>query len=184
MKNTKAIAIIFMLLIIGSCKNEPYKSNLKLTEHLPDFTSKMTENDTIKIFAVLNMEWWVRRDELIVTKRNNEIRLQTIIKEDTTFQMKNEMRTNVLPEITISNSNHTFEQHFLNKIERTKDKKLRQYIYKIISPNDTLIFYTDGLSDKGGEVREYYKFMNQYYPAEKEFRFPEVKIEEVDDFTF
>ena len=165
-------------------KSEPYKSDLKLTENLSDFTSKMTEKDTIKILVELNMEWWIRRDQLIITKRNDEIRLQATIKEDTTFQMKYEMRTNALPERTIANTNNSFEKHFANKIERTEDKTIRQYIYKIIAPNDTLIFYTDGLSDKGGEVREYYEFMNKYYPNEREFRFPEVEFEEVDEMTF
>ncbi|RZT00067.1 hypothetical protein [Aquimarina brevivitae] len=53
-----------------------------------------------------------------------------------------------------------------------------------MAPNDTLIFFNDGLGDKGGEVRAYYKFMNQYYPNHKKFQFPEVEIEEVDDMTF
>ena len=165
-------------------KTEPYKSNLKLTENLSDFTDEMTEKDTVKIIAELNMEWWIRRDELTITKKNNEIRLQATIKEDTTFEMKYQMRTNELPRKVIKNTNNSFEKHFKNKIERTKDKTVRQYIYKIIAPNDTLIFYTDGLGDKGGEVKDYYKFMNQYYPGNKEFQFPEVEIEEVDDISF
>ncbi len=165
-------------------KTEPYKSDLKLTENLTDFTTRMTEKDTVRILAELNMEWWIRLDELTITKKNNEIRLQATIKEDTTYEMKYQMRTNELPRKVIQNTDNSFEKHFKNKIERTNDKTVQQYIYKIIAPNDTLIFYTDGLGDKGGEVREYYKFMNQYYPGNKEFQFPDVEIKEVDDMSF
>ncbi len=187
------IKLKFLLFtIIGflytSCKTdkkpEPYKSDLKLTENLSDFTDRITEKDTVKIFAELNMEWWIRRDELTITKKNNEIRLQTTIKEDTTFEMKYEMRTKELPRKVIYNTDHSFEKHFTNRIERTRDTTIRQYIYKIISPNDTLTFYTDGLSDKGRAVKEYYEFMQRFYPGEKEFKFPEVEYEEVEDFTF
>ncbi|WP_175487089.1 hypothetical protein [Zunongwangia mangrovi] len=184
----KFLLVTLIGFLFISCKTdkkaEPYKSDLKLTENLSDFTTRMTEKDTVKILAELNMEWWIRRDELTITKKNNQIILQTIIKEDTTFEGKYQMRTNELPRKVIKNTDNSFEKHFKNKIERTKDKTVRQYIYKIISPNDTLIFYTDGLGDKGGEVRDYYKFMNHYYPDNKEFRFPDVEIEEVDDISF
>ena len=92
-------------------KTEPYKSDLKLTENLSDFTDQMTEKDTVKIFAELSMEWWIRRDELTITKKNNEIRLQATIKEDTTFEMKYEMRTSELPRKVIKNKNNSFEKH-------------------------------------------------------------------------
>ena len=184
LKSSLLIMVCFLFANCKTDKKEPYKSDLKVTENLSNFTSEMTEKDTIKIIAELNMEWWIRRDELIITKRDNQIRLQTTVKEDTTFEMKYQMRTNKFPEKTIANTDNSFEEHFANKIGRTKDKTVRQYIYKIIAPNDTLTFYTDGLGDKGGEVREYYEFMNQYYPNDKEFRFPEVEIEEVDDITF
>ncbi|WFO17133.1 hypothetical protein M601_005195 [Cellulophaga baltica 4] len=144
----------------------------------------MNEKDTVKIFAELNMEWWIRRDELVITKKNNEIRLQATIKEDTTFQMKYQMRINKLPTVILKDTNNALEKHFVNKIGRTKDKTIRQYIYKIMGPNDTLIFYTNGLGDKGGEVRDYYDLMNKYYPNNSEFKLPEVEIEKVDDFRF
>ena len=188
MLKLKFLHFVLIGFLCTSCKTdkkpEPYKSDLKLTENLSDFTDRMTEKDTVKIFAELNMEWWIRRDELTITKKNNEIRLQTTIKEDTTFEMKYEMRTNELPRKVIFNTDHSFEKHFTNRIERTRDTTTRQYIYKIISPNDTLTFYTNGLSDKGRAVKEYYEFMQRFYPGEKEFKFPEVEYEEVEDFTF
>ena len=176
--------LIVSFLLLTNCKTETHISELNLKENLSDFTTQMTENDTIKIYAELNMEWWVRRDELIITKKNSEIHLQTTVKEDTTFQMEYQMRINELPTVILKDTVNTFENHFVNKIQRTKDKTNRQYIYKIMGLNDTLVFYTNGLGDKGGEVEDYYKFMNKYYPKNPEFEFPGVEIEEVDDFTF
>lgn len=184
----KIVSLLSALFLLVACKtdrvSEPYKSDLHLPEDLSDFTSKMSERDTIKIVADLTMEWWVRRDEITITKKNDKVRLHTTIKEDTTFEMKYEMRINELPTVILNKPNNNFEKHFLNRLERTKDETERQYIYKVMMPNDTLIFYIDGLGDKGGEVREYYEFMRNYYPNEKEFTFPEVEIEEVDDISF
>jgi hypothetical protein len=168
-------------LLLTNCKTEKkteqYVSALYLTENLSDFTNQMTKNDTIRIFAELNMEWWIRRDELLITKKNNKIQLQVTIKEDTTFERKFQMRTNKLSTINLKNLNNNFEQHFVNKIKRTEYKPVRQYIYKIMAPNDTLTFYTRDLADKGKEIEDYYKFMSQYYPNEKEFISIEVKKE-------
>ncbi|NJW52221.1 hypothetical protein [Salinimicrobium oceani] len=180
--------VFLIICLFTSCKTvknapDPYKSDLYLSENLTDFTSRMTDKDTVLIFAELNMEWWIRRDEIKVTKKDDQIRLDTTIKEDSTFEMKYEMRTKKLPQTVIQNVEE-FENHFENKIARTRDTSVRQYIYKIISPNDTLTFYTNGLSDKGRAVNEYYKFMKQYYPEEKEFEFPEMEFEEVEGFTF
>ena len=165
--------LIIICLLLTSCKtenkNEQYVSEINLTENLSDFTNRMTEKDTIRIFAELNMEWWIRRDELLITKKNNEIQLQATIKEDSTFEMKFQMRTNKLPTIKLKNLNNEFEQHFVNKINRTEYNSGEQYIYKIMAPNDTLTFYTRGLADKGREVKDYYELMSQYYPNEKEF---------------
>ncbi|WP_273693633.1 hypothetical protein [Tenacibaculum sp.] len=174
----KVTKLIFSLIILTSvlltnCKSkkktEHYISELNLNEHLSDFTNVMSEKDTIKIIAELYMEWWIRVDTLTVTKKNNQTQLQAIIKEDTTFEMKYQWRTNKLKPVIIENTNNEFEQHFAQKIERTKSDPKSGRIYKILSPNDTLIFYTKGLGDKGGEVREYYKFMRNYYPNEKDF---------------
>ncbi|AIZ42471.1 hypothetical protein M666_13340 [Cellulophaga baltica 18] len=182
------IIIIIGFLFLVNCKTErktkKFQSDLNLKKNLADFTKQMNEKDTVKIFAELNMEWWIRRDELVITKKNNEIRLQATIKEDTTFQMKYQMRINKLPTVILKDTNNALEKHFVNKIGRTKDKTIRQYIYKIMGPNDTLIFYTNGLGDKGGEVRDYYDLMNKYYPNNSEFKLPEVEIEKVDDFRF
>ena len=165
--------IIFTSVLLTNCKSEKkteyYISKLNLDENLSDFTNVMNEKDTIKIIAELYMEWWIRVDTLTVTKRNNQTQLQATIKEDTTFEMKYQWRTNKLKPVIIKNYNNEFEQHFSQKIERTKANSKRGRIYKILGPNDTLIFYTKGLGDKGREVKEYYKFMRDYYPNEKDF---------------
>ena len=78
-------------------------------------------------------------------------------------------RTNRLETVALKNTNNEFENHFAQKIERTKSNQNKGRIYKIIGPKDTLIFHTSGLGDKGGEVMDYYRFMLKYYPNEKDF---------------
>ncbi len=173
--------LIIIFLLLTSCKteknNNQYISDLNLKENLSDFTNRMTAKDTVRIFAELNMEWWIRRDELLITKKNNQIQLQATIKEDTTFEMKFQMRTNKLPTIQMTNLNNEFEQHFVNKINLTEYHSGEQYIYKIMAPNDTLIFYTIGLAEKGRDVKDYYELMIQFYPNEKEF----IQIEMIEE---
>ena len=175
--------IILVSVLLTNCKSEKktenYISELNLTENLSDFTSKMTEKDTVQITANLTMEHWVRIDKLTLTKKNNELILQTIVKEDTTFESKYQFRKNTLAELIIENPNNEFEHHFLTNFERTKIDSNGDWIYRIINQKDTLKFHTVGLGDKGGCVKEYFKFMDNYYPNEKEFK-PIKVIEETE----
>ncbi|GAL82758.1 hypothetical protein JCM19274_2481 [Algibacter lectus] len=175
--------IILVSVLLTNCKSEKiaesYISELNLTENIADFTSRMTEKDTVRITANLTMEYWVRIDELILTKKNNELVLQTTVKEDTTYELKYQMRKNTLAELNIENSNYEFEQHFLTNFKRTEIESNGGWIYRIINQKDTLKFHTVGLGDKGGCVKEYFDFMDNYYPNEKEF-IP-IKIIEVNE---
>ena len=175
------LASIFLLNCKSEKKTENYVSEINLPENILDFTSRMTEKDTVRITANLTMEYWVRIDELILTKKNNELILQTTIKEDTTFERKFQMRKNTLAELNLKNTENEFERHFLTNFRRTKiDSNGDNWIYRIINQKDTLKFHTVGLGDKGGCVREYFEFMNSYFPNEKEFKPIEV-IEESED---
>ena len=129
--------IILATVLLTNCKSEKkaesHISELNLTENLSDFTSRMTEKDTVRINANLTMEHWVRIDELTLTKRNNKLILQTTIKEDTTFESEYQFRKNILSEITISNHNNDFEKHFWNEFKRTENDAESGWIYKIIN---------------------------------------------------
>ncbi|MCD8455250.1 hypothetical protein G1K75_12425 [Tenacibaculum finnmarkense] len=174
MPKLKFSLIILFSVLLTNCKSEKkaesYISELNLTENIADFTSRMTEKDTVRITANLTMEYWVRIDELILTKKNNELVLQTTVKEDTTYELKYQMRKNTLAELNIENSNNEFEQHFQTNFKRTEIDSNRGWIYRIINQKDTLKFHTVGLGDKGGCVRKYFEFMDNYYPNEKEFK--------------
>lgn len=180
--NLRLIILVTVLLL--NCKSEKkadnYISELKLAENISDFTSRMTEKDTVRITANLTMEYWVRIDELILTKKNNELILQTTVKEDTTFDRKFQMRKNTLAELNFENMDNEFEQHFLTNFRRTKiDSNGDDWIYRIINQKDTLIYHTVGLGDKGGCVKKYFEFMSSYYSNEEEF-IPNKVIEETE----
>jgi hypothetical protein len=114
------LASIFLMNCKLEKKAEKYITEINLTENISDFTKRMTEKDTVRITANLTMEYWVRIDELILTKKNNELILQTSVKEDTTFERKFRMRKNTLAELNLKNTNNEFERHFLNNFRRTK----------------------------------------------------------------
>ena len=176
--------IILISILLFNCKSEKkdknYISELNLSKNITNFTSKMTEKDTVRITVNLTMEYWVRIDELILTKKNNELVLQTTVKKDTTYELKYQMQKNILPKLNIENYNNEFEQHFLNNLERTEIDSNRGWIYRIINQKDTLKFNTAGLGDKGRCVKEYFDFMDNYYPNEKEFIPIETTIEIIE----
>ena len=63
------LASVFLLNCKSEKKAENYISEINLPENISDFTSRMTEKDTVRITANLTMEYWVRIDELILTKK-------------------------------------------------------------------------------------------------------------------
>ena len=79
---------LFLLIIISltNCKSKSNsaikvdinKTKFDLVENLTDFTSEMSENDTVKVIVNLSMEYWVRMDEIELTKRNSDIYLNTL----------------------------------------------------------------------------------------------------------
>jgi hypothetical protein len=170
LKSQHIILFSTFLILFTSCTPEKQISKINLTENLSNFTSKMTDKDTIEIDVNLTMEWWIRIDRLTLTKRNNSIILNTLIREDTTFQMKNEFRINKLSEKRIRNDDLSFERHFVDNLKKSKFVNEYEWIYKIIHKKDTLTFYTKNLGDKGNKIGEYYKFMSNYYNNEKEFK--------------
>ncbi len=148
-----------------------YISDIELSEDLADLTYQMTEKDTIEVLANLTMEWWVRMEKMIITKSNDSIFIQATVKEDTTFELRYQMRVNEFSKVKMKTADRTFENYFLSKLERTDSGKGKNYnwFYKIINQTDTLIFYTYGLGDKGGLVGEHFQFMQEFYPDEEEY---------------
>ncbi len=111
LKFSYLFVILASSILFTNCKTEKkteiaseiYKSELNLKKDLADFTNKMIEKDTVRIIVNSTMEYWVRFDELELTKKENKILLSTTIKEDTTYQLKNQMRINKLVEIRKTN---------------------------------------------------------------------------------
>lgn len=188
----KVINLFYFVLFFNflqSCGNQPqdqeksksYVSDIEISEDLDVLTSEMTENDTIKILANLTMEWWVRLDELIISKKNESVFIQATIKEDTTMELKYEMRVNELPKVKIKTTDKYFENHFVSKLERVNSPQdpyaYAIWIYKIINQSDTLVFNTHGLGDRGGLIDDYFQFMQEFYPNQEEYKLIDV-IEE------
>ena len=182
---------IIAALLFSSCKNinnqnsidesemalKPFESEINLRVDLENFTAKLTEKDTIKILANLSMEFWIRRDELVFTKNNNQIQLNIKVEEDTTWQLEYQMRTTNLPTKILENYSFELEKHFVNNLKLTKSNGNDHWFYKIINQKDTLTFYTDNLGKMGLLNEEYFRIMRRIYPNEKIFRPIEV-IEE------
>jgi hypothetical protein len=179
MNNTLHILAILILLL--NCKrkveptviSQPYIPKFNLKTDLADFTTRMTEKDTINIIANLTMEDWIRQDLLVLSKKGNEIKLSTRCEETYIDFKKTEKWISDFKMVTVNNANGKFEKFFVDRIKRTVEAD-PNWIYKIISNRDTLTFYSYGLSDKGGEIPKYYDFMSNLYPNEREFKGIEV----------
>ena len=74
-------SLIFVVFLIG-CKqpSEPKKSAFKVAQHYKEFTSKMENNDTLNILAILSMCMWEEYDYLQITKTNDSIFIQVLEK--------------------------------------------------------------------------------------------------------
>lgn len=158
-----------ILFLFSSCKtdnkHEKYISKIDISKDLANFTSKLTEKDTIIIDVNLSMEYWIRLDKITILKKGNTLKMKTEVKKDTSYRLKYEFLTEELSERTIELNNKKIEDFFIKRIKRTvKTEDDKYWIYRIINQEDTLKFYSKGLGDKGGEVHKYFDLMKNFYP--------------------
>lgn len=176
----RKITYLFILFSLFNCKENAkqekkvFISKINLKKDLSVLTKKMTDMDTIKINVNLTMEWWNRIDNIILTKNDSSVFIETTSKESVDG-IDPEFEVEKLRKVRIDTTKINLEKLFIDNLYRTDSIKYKHsWIYKIINGKDTLTFYSYGLGDKGLSIDDYYSLMKQFYPYNE--RFVEIKI--------
>ncbi len=164
---SKIFILVFTLLIF-CCeqKDEPIKSNFKISNNYAQFVNKMENWDTLNIGVNLSMCMWEEFDKLQITKVNDSIFLQLTEKyiaiDDTTYsfnkvlyQLKNDTLNlqKMMADFDINYQEQTSSPFFV--ITNPKEK-------------DTILLRTTGLGNLGFNIERYQRIMFELYPKEME----------------
>jgi hypothetical protein len=169
------ITTLLAFMIFCSCgerkRNINYKSDFELKSDLLIFTTKMTQNDTIKIFVNASgclSECYL---EHIITKKNDSIFIQTEIEF-----VRIDKGVKSLPKTLVENipgDSLNFESFFtyLNK-KKESSYSTGSLILSVIVKNDKINFYSSDFVDRLQSLSYYEMIMRRIYPNEEFFKPP------------
>ena len=168
------IQIIFLTLILASCKQETenktefLNSDFNLKTDLTDFKKKMTELDTIKVFFDHSVCTYEGYERIEITKISDSIKVRTEFKE-LTFNENQNLNWNLVYEKKISETDTVWQ--FGKFIERNSNRKnsdeKKRGILIVENKKDTIQFFTNGLVDLNHFLGDYYLTMRKIYPENK-----------------
>lgn len=179
------IAIIFLIMILVSCKNETgqkskfAKSDFNIRTDLTNFKEKMTEFDTIKIWFDHSVCTYQGVERIEITKESDLIKIRTEFKEDT-FNENSNWKLVYEKKIPKTDSIWKIEEFFKRNIEKQKSEE-KDYGTLQVSHNGIKIHYfTNDLVDLNRFIVDYFKTMKGLYPENIDNIYG-VEIEEIID---
>lgn len=169
---TNLIYILLVSLLINSCdvsvedKTEAKKSDFNLASDFSELTIKMTELDTIKVWADLSSCMWMCTEQITITKSKDSLSIALKV-----FQM---MDPEVSETIKIHKNDTTwdFNRFLANNKDRFIKKDERDNVHLRVSHlSDSIEFYTSGLADLNRFIGSYYETMFKLKPTNKAYEF-------------
>lgn len=124
------------------------------------------KSDTIILDFNLTMEWAVRKDSIVLIKNEDSISIRGIVKQKIEGLDKDFLITYLKPR-NYSSKKDLSNLELLIKKYSDKKNKGDAYLLKAYKNNDTLILYSDNLTDKNNFIQEYFKIMRKIYPDSK-----------------
>jgi hypothetical protein len=182
------IKIIFLTLILASCKQETenktefLKSDFNLKTDLTNFKNKMTELDTVKIWFDHSVCTYQGAERIEITKESDLIKIRTEFKEDT-FEENPEWKVVYEKRLPITDTIWKIEEFFKRNIERQTSEK-KEYGTLQVSHNGIKVHYfTKGLVDLNRFMADYFETMKMLYPENKNniYGVEIVEIENIND---
>ena len=178
MKNL--IKIITILFILVGCKNqnqnvtEQPKSNFDITKDYSEFKTKMTEQDTIKVWTAITACTYQVVEKLTITKKGQQITITPEIKEGLFADKKFEKQKS----ITISENDTIwkfgkFMKKYSNRITTEKDSIGKFYI----KCNSRKFHFTTKRWDNEF-LLDYCTVMKSIYPKSKYHFYEHIEIVE------
>ncbi|MCF1192354.1 hypothetical protein LRR18_12235 [Mangrovimonas sp. AS39] len=142
------------------------KSDFKLEDDYKELTNKITELDTIKIWADLSSCMWMTTEKIILTKSNDSLNIELKV-----VQMMD-------PEITelIRIHENDTSWNFNSFLKKNKDRLVKteerdEVNLKIKHNSDSLEFYTGNLGDLNSFIGSYYESMFKLKPNNNAYKF-------------
>ncbi|WP_435623577.1 hypothetical protein [Flagellimonas sp.] len=172
--NLKKIQLfIFLIFLIGiGCINKTnrdivlQKSDFNLKTDFTELTDKITELDTIKIWADLSSCMWMTTEKITLTKSNDSLYIELKV-----VQMMDPEVTEVI-KIHEKDTTWSFNKFLTNNKERILKTEERDEVNLTIKHNsDSIKFYTGNLGDLNSFIGNYYESMFKLKPKNKAYRF-------------
>lgn len=166
------ITIIFLIMILVSCKNETEqkaefkKSEFSLKTDLTDFKNKMTELDTLKIWFNHSVCMYQGAERIEITRESDSIKIRTEYKEDT-FKENPEWKFVYEKRISITDTIWRIEEFFKRNIERQKSDEKEYGTLQISHNGIKEHYFTNGLGDLNRFMADYFETMKKLYPENK-----------------
>ena len=171
MKKTQ-ILIVLIALFGMACvdkNNEDkhlQKSNFNLKTDFTELTAKITELDTIKIWADLSSCMWMTKEKITLTKSNDSLNIELKV-----VQMMDPEVTEII-KIHEKDTTWDFNQFLQNNKDRITKTEERDGVNLILKhQSDTLNFHTGNLGDLNSFISDYYDAMFKLKPKNKAYQF-------------
>lgn len=164
---------ILLIFLIGiSCVDKTnkdvalQKSNFNLKTDFTELTVKITELDTIKIWADLSSCMWMTTEKITLTKSNDSLNIELKV-----VQMMDPEVTEII-KIHEKDTTWGFNKFLTNNKERiVKTEERGDVNLKIKHNSDSIEFYTGNLSDLNRFIGNYYESMFKLKPKNKAYHF-------------
>ena len=169
---TNLIYILLVSLLINGCdvsvedKTEAKKSDFNLASDFSELTKKMTELDTIKVWADLSSCMWMCTEQITITKYKDSLSIE--------LKVNQMMDPEVSETIKIHKNDTTWGfNKFLakNKDRLVKKDELDDVHLRINHLSDSIEFYTNGLADLNRFIGSYYESMFKLQPTNEAYKF-------------
>lgn len=142
------------------------KSDFQLKADYTELTKKITELDTIKIWANLSSCMWSTTENIILTKSSDSLNIELKV-----IQMMDPEVTEVI-RIHVNDTNWGFNNFLKNNKERLEKTEERDQVnLRILHNSDSLEFYTGNLGDLNRFIGNYYESMFKLKPNNEAYRF-------------
>ena len=143
------ITIIFLIMILVSCKNETEqksvvaKTDFNIKTDLTDFKNKMNELDTIKIWFDHSVCTYQGVERIEITKKSDSIKIRT----ELVYEKK----------IPKTDSIWKIEEFFKRNIEKQKSEEKDYGTLQIAHNGIKVHYFTNGLVDLNRFMADYLK---------------------------
>ena len=167
----KIIYILIIFLFLGCNSEHDYKdistsSSFDLKSDYPELTKKMTEKDTIKIWASLSSCMWECYENITLTKSKDSINISLKVLQMMDPEVSEDIKVHVNDTIW------GFNQFLSNNSSRLTKTDIRDdYNMRIVHNRDTIKFYTGRLGDLNMFIQDYYTSMIKLKPKNKAYQF-------------